>query len=118
MSRAEMINSSESEPNDFVVVLITAPQGRGNELGRALVERKLCACINVVRGIHSIYWWQGAVEEGDEELLICKTVLSRLEELKKVVKEIHPYEVPEVIALRIVDGLRAYLDWVRESVSS
>jgi len=117
MSSREMINSSEAEPPKYVVVLMTAPTGKGREIARILVERKLCACINVVSGVYSVYWWQGRVEDGEEELLICKTLREKLNELQQAIREVHPYEIPEIIAIEIVKGLREYLEWVRSSIA-
>ena len=99
-----------------LVVLITAPRGRGGEVARALVERRLAACVNVVPGLRSIYWWQGKIEEDEEELLIVKTCESKLADLERTVKEVHPYSVPEVIALPIVRGLREYIEWMCKEV--
>lgn len=99
-----------------LVVLITAPRGRGAEIARALVERRLAACVNVVPGLRSIYWWQGRIEDDEEELLIVKTCESKLAELERVVKEVHPYSVPEVIALPVLRGLREYIDWMCREV--
>ena len=97
----------------IVVVLVTAPRGKGGEIARRLVEERLAACVNIVEA-HSIYWWRGRVEEDDEDLLIVKTRLENLPKLVKRVKEIHPYEVPEIIAVPVIAGLRDYIDWVVE----
>ena len=99
------------------VVFITAPRGKGEELAAKLVESRLAACVNVVNGVRSVYWWKGRVERDEEDLLIVKTTESRLEELIRLVKEVHPYEVPEVIAVPIEKGLPEYLAWVEESVT-
>ena len=96
------------------VIFITAPSGKGEELARRLVEERLAACVNVVRGVRSIYWWRGKVEVDEEDLLVVKTSADALERLVKRVKEIHPYEVPEVIALPVEHGLPEYLAWVVE----
>ena len=99
------------------VVFITAPRGKGEEIAAKLVEARLAACVNVVGGVRSIYWWKGRVERDEEDLLVVKTTGSRLEELIRFVKEIHPYEVPEVIAVPVEKGLPEYLAWVEESVT-
>ncbi len=96
------------------VVFITAPSGKGEELARRLVEERLAACVNVIRGVRSIYWWRGKVEADEEDLLVVKTSGEALEELIKRVREIHPYEVPEVIALPVEKGLAEYIAWVVE----
>ncbi len=96
------------------VVFITAPRGKGEELASKLVESRLAACVNVVNGVRSVYWWKGRVERDEEDLLVVKTVESKVEELIRYVKEVHPYEVPEVIAVPVEKGLREYLAWVEE----
>jgi periplasmic divalent cation tolerance protein len=98
-----------------VVVLVTAPRGKGREIALKLLERRLAACVNVVP-VESLYWWQGRIEEDSEELLVIKTRAELLPELAKQLREIHPYQVPELIALPIVTGLKEYVEWlIRES---
>jgi periplasmic divalent cation tolerance protein len=94
-------------------VLVTAPDAeKAAELGRALVEEKLVACVNVVPGVRSIYRWEGRVEDASEALLVMKTPQFRMKELVDRVVELHPYDVPEVMALSVADGHGPYLDWV------
>ncbi|MBM4062639.1 MAG: divalent-cation tolerance protein CutA, partial [Planctomycetes bacterium] len=98
-----------------VVVLCTAPErGEGDRLGahelaRALVEARLCACVNVVPGLRSWFRWQGAVDAADELLLVAKTTAAALPALQARIAALHPYELPEVIALPIAGGLPGYL---------
>ncbi len=100
---------------DIVVVFVTAPRGRGREIARRLLEERLAACVNIVP-VESMYWWEGRIEEDKEDLLIIKTRAGVLDKLIERVKSIHPYQVPEVIALPIVKGLREYVDWVLREV--
>jgi periplasmic divalent cation tolerance protein len=100
----------------YKVVLITAPKGKGVEIARRIVEERLAACVNVVSGVTSIYWWEGKVNVDDEDLLIVKTRGDAVGALVRRVKEIHPYTVPEIIALDIVEGNPDYLRWVEEEV--
>ncbi|HTB21344.1 MAG TPA: divalent-cation tolerance protein CutA [bacterium] len=103
----------------FCVVLITAPAGeKAAALARLLVEQKLAACVNRVPGVESVYWWKGKVESGAEELLIAKTDKLKVKALVKAVKAAHPYETPEVIALRIKEGNRDYLRWIADSLGT
>ena len=100
--------------SDVQVVLITAPDaGVADTLARQLVEERLAACVNVVPGIRSIYRWEGAVQTDEEHLLLAKTHAERTEALAARVKELHPYALPEVLALSAEGGSAAYLDWVR-----
>ncbi len=96
----------------FGVVLITCPKDRAESIARSIVEKRAAACVNIIPQIRSIYWWEDKISTEEEALLIAKTRLDKMEELKKHVKEMHPYAVPEVIALPIVTCLREYLDWI------
>ncbi len=101
---------------EAIVVLVTAPTPeRAAEIARALVQERLAACGNVVPGLRSIYRWEGKVQEDEEALLVLKTVRARFEALRERVLALHPYEVPEVIALPIQAGHDAYLRWLADS---
>lgn len=105
-----------SEAN-VLVVLVTAPSAdEAAKLARALVEERLAACGNVLPGLRSIYRWEGAVQDEAEALLILKTPADRFEALRARVVELHPYDVPEVLALPVAAGHLPYLDWLRASV--
>lgn len=105
-----------------VVVLCTVPaasapgQPAAADLARQLVGERLCACVNLVPGVQSLFWWQGAVDSADEVLLIAKTTAGVAPRLQARIAELHPYAVPEVLLLPAVGGLPAYLDWIRASV--
>jgi Uncharacterized protein involved in tolerance to divalent cations len=97
----------------YAVVLITAPDREsGRKIAKHLLERRLASCINITP-VSSMYWWEGRIEEADEVLLIVKTTSDKLNDLVKEVKSIHPYQVPEVVALPIVAGHTEYLEWVK-----
>jgi periplasmic divalent cation tolerance protein len=104
-----------SSPDPAVqVVLMTAPDlDTAARLGRALVEERLAACVNLLPGLRSIYRWEGALHDDAEVLLLVKTRSDRLEALSARVSELHPYALPEVLALPASGGSAAYLDWVR-----
>ena len=96
-----------------LLCLATAPdRAVAERIARALVDERLAACVNILPGITSVYRWEGAVETGGEVLLLAKTMLQQLEALTARVIELHPFEVPEVIALDIDGGLPAYLQWI------
>ncbi|MGQ9511353.1 MAG: divalent-cation tolerance protein CutA [Thermaceae bacterium] len=98
------------------VVLITVPtEEKAKEIARALVEENLAACVNIVPGLTSIYRWKGEVVEDKELLLLVKTTTHRFPALRERVLALHPYTVPEIIALPIVEGHKDYLDWLREN---
>lgn len=103
--------------DDLVVVYVTAPEEAAGRLARGLIDRKLAGCVNVLPAVRSVYRWKGAVEEGTESLLIIKTTKERLPALAEGVKDLHPYEVPEIIALPITAGSDAYCAWLRENVA-
>ncbi|HEX5064565.1 MAG TPA: divalent-cation tolerance protein CutA [Myxococcota bacterium] len=99
--------------SDVVALLLTAPdEETGRRIARALVEERLAACVNVLPGVRSIYRWKGAVEEASEVMLVAKTRASRAAALAARVRALHPYELPEVLALPVTDGSQAYLRWV------
>lgn len=101
----------------FVLVLVTAPPGEPAErLARELVGRELAACVSRIGPIRSTYRWRGEVETAEEELLLVKTDRRLLDEVELRIREIHPYEVPEILAVPIESGFGAYLDWLRGSV--
>ena len=85
-------------------------------LASELVSRRLVACVNTVLGVESTYWWGGKVQTDQELLLIMKTTSATMPRLITAVQELHPYDVPEVIALPVVAGSDPYLQWVRTNV--
>ncbi len=98
---------------DRIVVLSTCGSSEEAErIARALVERRLAACVNIVPGVQSVYRWQGAVEQVAELLLVIKTRRERFAELRDALRALHSYEVPECIALSSEAGAPAYLDWI------
>lgn len=97
-------------------VLVTAPPRAALRLARALVRRRVAACVNLVPRVRSVYRWKGRVEEAGETLLVVKTAADRVPALLAAVRELHPYEVPEGISLPVEEGLGPWIDWVlRES---
>jgi periplasmic divalent cation tolerance protein len=102
--------------SDGVVALSSVAGAEDAErIARALVERGLAACVNVLPEVVSIYRWKGVVEREPERLLVIKTTAARFESLRQALVELHPYEVPELVALPIVAGHEPYLAWLDES---
>jgi len=98
-----------------VAVLITVPsEEKGVEIARALLEQRLAACVNCLGPIRSLYRWKGEVCDDSERLLIVKSRAALFPRLQAAVLALHPYETPEIVALRIDRGLPAYLKWVRD----
>src|SRR5882724_199949 len=106
-----------SDEKEAIAVLMTTGSAEiAEKIARTLVEERLAACVNIVPGIRSIYRWQGSVADDAEWLLVAKTARSRFAALEARVRALHSYEVPEVIALEIVEGSAPYLEWLlRES---
>ncbi len=103
---------------DKKLVLTTAgSKEEARKIARALVERRLAACVNVVPQIESIYRWEGKVEEAQEWLLVIKTTGSAYEGVRDAIKELHSYQVPECICISIEDGSPDYLNWIADSVN-
>ncbi len=95
----------------------TTPDRRSAEIiAKDLVERGLAACVQIVGPIRSVYRWKGKLEEEDEFLLLLKTQAALIPEIEKRLEEIHPYEVPELLAVPVIGGGSAYLDWIRENL--
>jgi periplasmic divalent cation tolerance protein len=98
--------------SEHSVTLITAPTQVAEQIATTLVQERLAACVNIIEKVRSVYWWQGQVEKADEALLVVKGMTAKLENLIARVREIHPYEIPEVISLAIETGNQDYLDWL------
>ncbi len=100
------------------IVLVTCPSlAVARKIGRTVVQKRLAACVNVVRSpVESFYTWKGKLEQAREYLLVIKTVGKRLKKLEREVHRLHSYDVPEFIVLPIIAGSRKYLSWLGESV--
>lgn len=95
-----------------LVVLVTVPPERAQQLARTLVAERLAGCVNVVGGVHSIYRWEGEVAEDPETLLLIKTTGERYPELEARIRTMHPYEVPEIVALPFDRALPEFQTWL------
>lgn len=99
-----------------IVVLITVSSPEeGEKIAKALVEKRVAACVNIIPGIRSIYRWQGKICDDRELLLMAKTTGALFERVEKEVKSLHSYKVPEIIALPIIKGSDDYLSWIDEN---
>ena len=102
-------------PTEVRVVLCTCPPEHAERIARTVLEERLVACVNVVSGVKSLYWWKGEIQDDSETMLVIKTPTETYAKLERRLIEIHPYQVPEVISLEVVDGSRSYISWVREA---
>jgi periplasmic divalent cation tolerance protein len=103
---------------DGLVVLCTCPDDvTAERIAREVVSRRLAACVNRLGGMRSTYLWKDALQDSPEVLLVIKTVRTRYEELEMRLKALHPYEVPEIIALPILAGSGPYLAWMAQETS-
>ena len=100
-----------------IACLCTCPdQASARRIAAALVEQRLAACVNVLPGVHSVYRWHDAVEHADEVLLLVKTTRAALPALQSRLQALHPYELPELLAVECAGGLPAYLGWIADNV--
>ncbi len=102
-----------SDSGDAVLmVTVACPPDRAENLAAALVEARVAACVNIVPGVRSVYRWKDAVQYDDESLLLAKTTQARFEALKALVLSLHPYELPEIVAVCLTHAHPPYLAWV------
>ena len=104
---------------DKIVVLSTCGSAEeAARIARALVEKKLAACVNVMPAIRSVYRWKDAIEDEQESLLVIKSSRALFDQLRAEIERLHSYEVPEVIAVPIVDGSEGYLEWLDRELAA
>jgi periplasmic divalent cation tolerance protein len=104
---------------DKIVVFTTCnSQEQGAQLARHLIEHRLAACVNILTGARSFYRWKGEIEQASEVVLIIKSRRDIFDKLREAISELHSYEIPEVIALPVVDGSDAYLAWLDRELAS
>ena len=94
------------------VVHVTIPMEKADEMARAIVEKRMAACVNIIPGLSSYYWWKDKVEAAAEAMLVIKTTPAKVDELVTFVKQHHPYDIPELITIPIAEGLPDYITWV------
>jgi len=99
-----------------IVLTATGSKEEAQKIARALVDRHLAACANIVGPVDSVFWWKGKMQEVAEYLLIIKTMEDALDNVRKVIRELHSYELPEFTVLSIEAGSREYLAWIEACV--
>jgi periplasmic divalent cation tolerance protein len=102
----------------LLVLTTCSGAAEADSLAKLLVERRLAACVNAIGGVTSTYRWQDAVERDEESLLVIKTTEDRYPDVEKTIRERSSYELPEVLAVRVVGGSEAYLAWLAGAVDN
>ena len=106
------------EESAYIVLFITtATAEEAQRISKVLLNQRKAACVNIVPRVSSLFWWQDKLDSAQESLLVIKTKAAQLNEIVRLVKELHSYDVPEIIALPIVGGNQDYLEWIDKSVS-
>jgi periplasmic divalent cation tolerance protein len=103
-----------AKPGYLVVFITTSGYEEARKIADTLVDRKKAACVNIVPKVNSLFRWKGKIEEAEESLMVVKTRAELFTDVVSVVKSIHSYEVPEIIALPIVEGNPDYLEWLKK----
>ena len=101
---------------NVVIFITTNTDKEAQNVAKALLSNKLAACVNIVPKISSLFWWNDKLDSAQESLLIVKSKTSLLNEIVRLVKDVHSYEIPEIIALPIIGGNPDYLDWIGKEV--
>lgn len=102
-------------PNGELIVLVTSPKDIAESLATTLVAESLAACVNIIPGVTSIFFWEGKVCQEAEVLLLIKTNKSSWNQLQARVQELHTYDIPEIVSLPIEEGFQPYLNWINQS---
>jgi len=104
------------KPRDMVVLITTGSEEEAHRIADLLLSQRKAACVNIVPSIASLFWWQDKLDSAQESLLIVKTKASVLNEIVSLVKELHSYDIPEIIALPVIGGNQDYLEWIGKEV--
>jgi len=101
-----------------IAVLVTIPEKDAEGLAKMLLAKRVCACVNIIAGVKSLFWWKDKLDEARESLLIIKTKETLFESLKTLIKNNHPYEVPEIISFKIDNINQEYLNWLNNEADA
>jgi periplasmic divalent cation tolerance protein len=104
--------------SEFIVAFTTCPVEMAEDLARKVVEERVCACVNIIPMVKSIYHWKNELTVDNEALLVMKTRAELASRLEEAIEKSHPYEVPEYVFLRIEEGAKDYLDWMAQATKS
>ena len=101
------------------MVFVTVPGLKdGNRMSKEILTSRLAACVTVIPGVRSMYWWEGKLAQAKEAMLVVKTTRSQYRRLERKILELHSYKVPEIIAVPVVAGLPQYIEWVGDEVAN
>ena len=113
-----MTKIKTSDSSQYQLVLCTCPDEEAAiNIAENLVAQRLAACVNVLPAVYSVYHWQANVESAKENMIVIKTIQEKYSALETVITSLHPYEVPEIIAINIDSGLPEYLKWIESSIN-
>lgn len=101
----------------LLIFITTGTEKEAQTIAEVLLQQRKATCVNIVDAVSSLFWWEGKIDSGRESLLMVKTRASVLEELVGLVKEVHAYDIPEIIAVPILGGNPDYLDWIAREVT-
>jgi periplasmic divalent cation tolerance protein len=114
---ADFYGMAKMANSEYIIIFITTEAGEeANLIARVLLEQRKAACVNIVSGVNSLFWWNGQINSAGESLLIVKTGVPMLTDVIRIVKEIHSNDVPEIIAFPITGGNEDYLEWIKKEV--
>lgn len=103
---------------NYIVVLITTNTAEeAQQIARLLLEQRLAACVNIIPEVDSRFWWEGKLDSVQESFLVIKSKATKLPEIINLVKGVHSYTIPEIIALPVIGGNQDYLDWIDKEVA-
>jgi len=100
----------------IIILITTKDKKEAEKISRLLIKNRLAACVNIINGVKSLFWWQGKADQAKEALLIVKSRKEKFVKIAKLVKANHSYDVPEIIAIPIVSGFKPYLNWINDSI--
>ena len=113
-----MAKEKKQKP-DYCIAIITCPSKKeAVKIKGLLLDNRLVACVNIIEGVNSFFWWQGKTETASEIMLLAKTTRAKFKKIIACVTKVHPYDVPEIIAIPIIDGNKPYFDWIDDSLKS
>ncbi|RPI71056.1 MAG: divalent-cation tolerance protein CutA [Geobacteraceae bacterium] len=102
---------------EILMVFVTVPGLKdGSRISKGVLNSRLAACVTIIPGVRSMYWWEGKIARANEAMLVVKTTRNQYRRLERKIMELHPYEVPEIIAIPLVAGSPQYIEWVKREV--